>query len=240
MPVRPSPLSKLPLLLLTLLLMPATGLASTQEPAPPEATSAPAPEQPASEQKEVEAPQSPGHENLRLLEESERPSTFKARAPLGSRFLAETGLGLVGGAAGVLVGVAAGLFVGDLIDDGVPNGCGGDFGTCGLVAILGTGLGAFFGMPLGAWMGGRLTGADGNYGSAVLGTLVGSVLGFLLLSSVPALPLLAIGPPLLGAVIGYELSVSPEPVSVALGRTRLQPLLAVSPKGSFVGLAGHF
>ena len=43
-------------------------------------------------------------------------------------------------------------------------------------------------------------------------------------------------------MVGYELSVSPEPEApaVALGGMRLRPLLAVSPQGAFMGLGGRF
>jgi hypothetical protein len=229
MTVTPSPLSKLPLLLLVLLLTPAAGLASTQdapqEPAAQEETLSPAQElqeEEAVEPKQYDRP-------VRLLEDSELP---RPRAPRGGRIAAELGLGLLTGAAGAVAGT---FVVGALA-------CRSSFAGCLIGAVLGGGLGLAFASSAGVWWAGDLSGADGTYGSALLGSLVGVAV---------AIPLLYVGPlgylglvaPLVGAVIGYGMSISPEPESPAmalLGRTRLQPLLSVSPQGSFVGLGGRF
>jgi hypothetical protein len=229
MTAKPSPLSKLPLLLLSLLLTPAAGLASTQdapqEPAPQEETLSPAPE--LQEEETVEPKQY--DRPVRLLEDSELP---RPRASRGERIAAELGLGLLTGVAGGAVGsLAVGLIA-----------CRASFGACLIGSVLGAGLGLSFGGSAGVVWAGSLSGADGNYGSALLGSLVGLVAG------VAMLPLGALGyvgvlAPVLGAVIGYGMSISPEPEAPAvalLGRTRLQPLLSVSPQGSFVGLGGHF
>jgi len=219
----PSPLSKLPLLLLTLLLTPAAGLASTQEPAPQEAASAPAPEQ-----KEVEAPKPQEDKQLRLLDESELP---RQRASRGERIAAELGLGVLTGVAG---GAAGSLLVGLVA-------CRASFGACLIGSVLGGGLGIAFAGSAGVVWAGSLSGADGNYGSALLGSLVGLAVG---LAMLPLGPLAFVGlvAPVLGAVIGYGRSISPEPAAtaVALGGTRLRPLLSVSPQGSFLGLGGQF
>jgi hypothetical protein len=225
MPATPSPLSKLPLLLLTLLLTPAVGLASTQELLTQEAAPSPAQEQ---EEAEAPKPQEKPQEReaLRLLDESELP---RARAPWGERIAAELGLGLFTGAAG---GAAGTLLVGLVA-------CRASFGACLIGSVLGGLTGFAFAGSAGVWWAGSLTGANGNYGSALLGSLVG------VLASVPlyfALSYGALIAPLLGAVIGYGMSISPEPQvpAVALGSTRIRPLLSVSPQGSFVGLGGHF
>jgi hypothetical protein len=113
-------------------------------------------------------------------------------------------------------------------------------------AIAGAGLGVMLTAPLGVYWGGSLVGADGGLGAAYLGALVGGgvfgLLGVATLQDGPGLLPLLIAPiaAYVGSIIGYELSVSPEPPKVALTGPRIQPLLSVSPHGGFVGLGGSF
>jgi hypothetical protein len=228
MTASPSPLSKLPLLLLMLLLTPAAGLASTQAPPPDEEASAPAQEQQEEEEAEEAVEPKQFERPVRLLDESELP---RERADRGTRIAAEMGLGLLTGLAG---GVAGTFLVGTLA-------CNSSFGACVIGSVLGGGIGLGFGSAAGVWWAGGLSGADGKYGSALIGSMLGLAVtfGMLPLGAVGYVGLLA---PVLGGVIGYGLSMSPETeaLAVAVGGTRLRPLLSLSRQGSFVGLGGHF
>jgi hypothetical protein len=223
-------LSKLSLLLLTLLLTPAAGLAATQQ--LPTEEEAPSEEQEEYEEEEESVAPQREDRDLGLLDESEL-AIPRARAPAGTRIAAEAGLGLLTGSAGAILGALGGGFL----------ACGSTLTQCVWGVLLGGELGFAFTGSLGVWWGGSLMGADGNYGSALLGGLAGATVSFLLfLSNNPTLAIIGLGAPLVGSLIGYGFSISPEPETpaVALGGARLRPLLSISPQGSFVGLGGHF
>jgi len=233
----PHSLPKLSLLLLSLLLTPTVSLAATQEPAPEEEASSTDAEE---EEQEEEESQSSAEEDEspRLLDEpTERYHPgWSRRSPWGLRVGAEVGLGLLTGSLGIIPGA----FVGAL-------GCL-TIVACVAGIVVGAELGFSVAAIAGVYAAGTALGGDGKILPVVLGTLGGLVGTIVLLTSyiVPfdVVPIVAAAtlPPVIGAMVGYELSVSPEPAApaVALGRTRLQPLLSVSPRGTFVGLGGHF
>jgi hypothetical protein len=203
----------LSLLLLPVLLTPTAGLAATESQA---------------QEEEVPARRE-GDKPLRLLDESELPAEQGTRASVGGRIAVETGMSLLTSFTGFLVGSFA---LG-------PVFCSGFL--CINEVLLAASIGIAVTAPLGAWVGGTMMGGDGNFGLTFLGSVLGALVGLpLFLSKAPFLPILALLTPIAGSMIGYELSVSPEPPAVALGGTRLQPLLSISPQGSFVGLGGHF
>ena len=210
------------LLALLLLLSPAWGLAAVQE-EPETEEEAPA----------TEAQEDAGREEL----EPEWEPEPRARAPLGLRLLSETGFGALttvgGGFAGGLAGTGVCLALGHQ----------NQFLGCLVELYLGIGAGLLLGLPLGVWWGGNIAGGDGGLGYTFLGALAGGVGGILVVAAsaqFPPLSLLGFALPILGGILGYELSMSPEAPSLALGGTRLQPLLSFSPQGGFVGLGGSF
>jgi hypothetical protein len=127
-------------------------------------------------------------------------------------------------------------------------------GSCVAAAlILGGGLGALIGAPVGVILTGALLGRQGGVLATLLGYLMGgsaAILGIMGLSSghgndAAIVPMLCL--PLLGAVVGYELShasnVSGAAPAQALSRAsaRWTPVAGVTPRGGFVGgVAGHF
>jgi hypothetical protein len=207
--------SKLSLVLCLLLLVPRVGLAA--EPAP-----------------------------LRLTEDSPLTASKPSRPSRGLRILAETGAGLLLGTGLGFAGMLAGSA---LCEDGVfgePSG----FLPCLPAAAGGIVLGVGLGFPLGVFSGGELAGGDGRLYGPLLGMasgLVASVLVAALLGNIYnayylSLPFLAVG-----SIVGYELTERGEPApqapgtpAVASARPRLQPVLALSPRGALVGLGGSF
>jgi hypothetical protein len=212
------------LLALLLLLSPALALATVQE----------------ESETEEEATATEAQEDSQLEEpeqEAEWTPEPRARAPLGLRLVSETGLGALTAVAGGFVGGVAGTGVCFAL--GHQN----QFLGCIVELYLGIGAGLVLGLPLGVWLGGNITGGDGGLGYTFLGALAGAAGGLLVVASsgsVPLLALLGFALPVVGGILGYELSMSPEAPALALGGTRIQPLLSVSPWGGFVGLGGTF
>ena len=212
------------LLALLLLLSPAGGFAAVQE-EPDTEEEAMAEE--AEEDTQAEEPEL----------EPEWKSEPRIRAPTGLRLLSETGIGAVT--------AVAGGFVGGLAGTGVCFALGhqNQFLGCLVELYLGIGAGLSLGLPLGVWLGGNIAGGDGGLGYTFLGALAGG-LGAILVaaasSQFPPLVLLGFALPVVGGILGYELSMSPEAPSLALGGARIQPLLSLSPRGGFVGLGGSF
>lgn len=126
------------------------------------------------------------------------------------RVLAGAGLGLVGGAVGAALGfVAASELALARDDDDCIDACG--VGTLGW-AVLGGGLVGTAGMALGAYAGAEWVGGDGSLGWTALGAFSGFVLGaggaLAVGSGAPGelIGLTLVLSPLVGAVLGYELS----------------------------------
>jgi hypothetical protein len=226
----PHSLSKLALLLLPLLLTPTLGLAATQE--------EPLPEQEASsEAPESEEEEAAEEESVSPEEDTPVQQGWRKRSPLGLRLGAEAGLGLLMGSWIIVPGAVVGGII----------GCS-TIVLCIAGIIVGAELGYSVGVIAGVYGAGTALGADGQILPVVLGTVAGLIGSFVLLSQhlqyLQPVPLIldAALPPLVGAMLGYELFVSPEPqaLGMSLGRTRIQPVLSVSPWGTFVGLGGRF
>jgi hypothetical protein len=176
-------------------------------------------------------------------------SSTSSGEPAGGRILAETGLGLLGGVAGVVGG--------SLIYYGVASaaGCaGGDFCSYDAVGVAAL-VTSPFAIAAGVTLGGEVAGGRGNYGWALLGTSAGAALGAPLFAVAPtresegggagelvaassvAMGLLAVA----GGVVFYELFAdeSPQPAPSA-SRLALAPVSSVGPTGFTVGLAVRF
>jgi hypothetical protein len=155
-------------------------------------------------------------------------------------------LGTLGGALGGAVGGIP-LFV---ISFAVGGGIDGNGDQTASLVAAGAGLvGYATGMAFGVWGISSLMGGEGRYlptlAGTVLGLLVGGGLGAYLFTQVEellAIPPL-VGGPLLGAVIGYEISHSIEWERGAEASTGIAvlPTVSVRPSGGFVaGLVGRF
>lgn len=223
--------STLPLLLL-LLLSPSTGFATAQDAPVAEEEATPFEAEEESEEAEEEGSQLTEPE----LEPEWKPEP-RVRAPLGLRLLSEVGFGALttvgGGFAGALVGLGVCPIFGHQNQK---------FG-CYIDVILGGFVGLAAGFPLGVWWGGNIAGGDGGLGYTYLGAALGGVGTILVLGAASQNPILAVlsfALPIVGGILGYELSMSPEAPGLALGGTRVQPLLSVSSRGGFVGLGGSF
>jgi hypothetical protein len=235
-----APSFKFPLLLL-LLLAPGVGLAGQQAPAT------------------LLSPRStPSFEALPRVASSSLPDTA-LRVPLrlsgnsgdqegaepprpsrALRILAETGAGLLTGGAG---GVAGYLIGTRLCQLGIVGSNGGWFPCLG-EGIVGFVMGFGTGFPLGVFWGGEAAGGDGMLLGVLAGPGVGLVMNLLLtaITRSPStgfalsIPFLAIG-----SIVGYELSQRrTEPPAMASARLRIQPVLALSSRGTLVGLGGSF
>lgn len=164
--------------------------------------------------------------------EEDQPASSSGR---GLRIAAETGAGLLGSLALGLGGSLAGVG----ICEGLQLEKG--FLACLDAVIYGLAAGIVLGTPLGVWGGGEAT--DGN--GSLLATLAGSGLGILVslgiigathgegLESTLGFLTVAIGPSLVGSILGYELTQREKP-------PRLQPTLSFSSRGAVLGLGGCF
>ena len=125
----------------------------------------------------------------------DRPATPELS---GGRLLGEV---LLGGLAGT-----GGLFVGGLIGAGLCSDDGGDFSCLGSV-LIGAYIGGVLAVPLGVYAVGASGDQDGSLGSAILGSVLGSAVGFgsLLIGEELGVALLITGPPI-GAMIGFNSS----------------------------------
>jgi hypothetical protein len=173
------------------------------------------------------------------------PGTADARAgkppsavDVGLRLTAEILLGGVGEVGGAYLGFWLGAALGS----------GG--GTNGMVigGLFGVGVGAAAGAMTGVLVGGLATGGTGTVASTALGAFGGMLLGALtlpLLLSLGPLYYLSLALPLVGAVIGYEMSAGERaslPGSDVAGtRAGILPVVRLGPDGSgLVGIAGCF
>jgi hypothetical protein len=112
-----------------------------------------------------------------------------------------------------------------------------DSDSCIIPIFLTGAMGASFGIPLGVYGAGRLQGGQGRYWPAFLGTIVGAGLGALtsvISNNETATAVSLTAGPVLGAIVGYELSHS-------YVQRRLTPTLGLSLTGGVVaGLSGRF
>jgi hypothetical protein len=230
--------------LLLCLLLPLKGLAQTpspvEEPAPSvtEPPLIPAPAQP---QAPADSPRDSGDENKGEIIPREWPPA-EDRAPAVPRILVEFLGGTVGGTLGAIPGTI--LFAANLC-----------FSTCSdeseTGAIFGLGLafaGLVFGTAYGIDVGGDFMDGHGRFLPAAGGVALGSLVGLLGAGAVgnssgEAGLLFAILGPVVGGIVGYELSNTPpvqRPVARA-SRTQVMPLVTTTPSGGLMGgLAGRF
>jgi hypothetical protein len=170
-----------------------------------------------------------------------RPATGEARAV--GRVL----LGTFGGLLGGILGAGPGLGLSLAMER--CEGCGNSTGAITAVGLVGV-AGGVSGIALGVWGSGSLLGGGGRYLPTLLGvgagTLVGGGLAVLLAESSSheenAIPPLIIGP-ILGGIIGYEISHSLEVDRLERASTgvTLLPTVGVRPSGGVVaGLVGRF
>ncbi|ADO68411.1 hypothetical protein [Stigmatella aurantiaca] len=162
-------------------------------------------------------------------------------APLAARLMLELLSGTVGG-----LGLgAAGLFLGlGLVS------CNGEYFGCGFFLFVPAGVGILIGAPLGVYGAGKLLRGQGAFWSSFLGAFVGTGLGLfagLASQSDVALLLGLAGGPVVGGIVGFELSHAANWPPARLGAAppepgvSLLPVLAAVPGGGlFGGLAGRF
>jgi hypothetical protein len=176
---------------------------------------------------------------------STRAHADGTEANVGERsghILAEAGLGLVGGVAGFALGFVAASELAPAGSDGdCSDACG--VGTLGW-ALVGGGVLGTVGASLGAYAAGEWMGGDGSLGWTALGSLSGAAMGAaaVILEARNDAPeaLMAVTflvPPLVGAVLGYELS-SPSASDRIVRSASLDLLPARG--GAAVGLRGTF
>jgi hypothetical protein len=223
------------------LFAPCVGLAQGAEDAPAVAPSDPSalpppPLVPAAEPSETE----PAEAEL-------SPHELETEPPPGSGFSMGRATfeflgGGLGGASVGFVSLLLGVVVFSPICD--SEGC--------IAPILLTGIvGATFGVPLGVYGAGKLLDGKGGYWPAFLGTLVGGGLGLtvalLSQSDDVAAGVAVTAGPVLGAIVGYELSHASAQSPAALlpqqsGEGLLViPTLGLTPRGGIVGgLSGRF
>lgn len=214
------------ILLCLVLLAPFAGLAQGpgEAPAPPEAEALPPPPLvPASEAPEAE----PAEGEL-------FPHQYVSTQEPGTPFSPTRGVFefIGGGIMGAGVGFLS-LLLGAAVF--APT-CDSDE-LCIIPIFLTGAVGATFGVPLGVYGAARLQGGQGRYWPAFLGTVVGAGLGILtsvVSGSETATVVSMTAGPVIGAIVGYELSH-------AHVQSRLAPALGLSLTGGVsVGLSGRF
>jgi hypothetical protein len=200
--------------------------------------------------------EAPDEEDSEYSEDSERDPTVRVPLPeptagVPSRAMREPGSALASGILEFVGGGAGGVGLGLASAYLFASSCEED--TCIAGALFMGGLGAIAGVPLGVYLTGSLLGREGGFGATLLGFGVGGAAGLLGAGALSnreggeelGVALLAL--PLLGAVLGYELSHAASVSDAAPGRPlrraapRWTPVAGVTPRGGFMGgLAGHF
>jgi len=110
-------------------------------------------------------------------------------------------------------------------------------------AMLGALGGMMIGAPVGVWAGARLAGGKGTLSGAFAGTAVGAGAGFATAYLVPDTdlkPLFITVVPLLGAIVGYELSHAANSRREQAPAVNIQPTLALGPDHTLLGMSGQF
>jgi hypothetical protein len=171
-------------------------IAAAESPPPEEAPSS-SPDAPAAaaEVKAVPPPAAP--ESTVLPRPADQPTGTSAIVLRGGRVALESVIGAGLGALGL---VAFG-YVGVLVDQ-----LGGR--DSGPALQIGAALGATFGVAPGVWLGGKALGGDGLLGWTLVGSAVGTAASAAVLAIRQNAFTLTLGAlfPLIGAVLGYELS----------------------------------
>lgn len=180
-----------------------------------------------------------------LLTQEDRVGVVtEARDPFAPRMTSEVLLGSLAGAGGMLAGGLVGWGISSSVTCGIDE-CLDGVGYVGGGMVVGIALAA----PVGVYFAGRLSGGEGTLPMTLGGSLVGGGVTALTLSMMrgPTSPegvlVLALSP-LVGSIIGYEIShafVRQERQRVASGGVQLVPTAGVTRSGTGVfGLAGRF
>ncbi len=217
------------LMLCLAMLAPCVGLAQMDELPPPPLVPAP-----------TEPEQAPPEAEL-------IPHEFEPSVPPGETFSAArvmlefVGGGVAGGGLGFVS-----LLAGAVIFSGA---CSGDDLSC-LGPIFFTGIvGAAVGVPLGVYGAGKLLKGQGAYWPSLIGTVVGAGIGLtvgLISQNEPALVMGVTAGPVVGAIVGYELShaaalSSLEREDRGSGTSvQVTPAFGLTPGGLYGALAGRF
>lgn len=161
------------------------------------------------------------------------------------RVIAEVFGGVLGGVGMGIVGLLAGV---SALED-VSCGSGE---VCAATILIITVPAVFVGIPLGVQYAGQGLGGRGDFLPSLAGTLLGTGAGLLYGLSQDGAGYMAVGlivGPVLGAVIGYELShamnasnsYQARAGSSAAQGLRMAPLIGATPRGGFLGgLSGSF
>jgi hypothetical protein len=229
-------------LLLLLLLVSSVGLAQTQPPL------VPAPE-PAEQPPPAAKQPPPAGESIPYEYEPELQSD-----PIATRIMLELLGGTVGGAGGIVVG---GFVVGLLY--AATGGCNDATPVCGIAALVILGPAISIGVALGVSSFGRYLDGEGEFTSTLIGFGVGvgvALLASVVTTSETVLTVGIVAGPIIGAVIGYEIShaqamrarkKAPEKKRktgdeyAALTGPGWSPMVGTTPHGGFFGgLSGRF
>ncbi|MFL5345729.1 MAG: hypothetical protein ACJ8AT_13125 [Hyalangium sp.] len=209
---------------------------SEWESSQPPLVAEPAPPPPESAAPESAAP--PGE----LIPYHYRPQN-EAPDPVVPRVLAEAFGGVLGGVGMGIVGLLAGA---SALED---FNCAADHaGLCAATVLLVAIPATFVGIPLGVQMAAESLGGRGEFLPSLAGTLLGTGAGLMYGLSAggtgPVVTGLIVGP-LLGAIVGYEISnalVRHGPLSASAdGGPQVVPTVGATPRGGvFGGLSGRF
>jgi hypothetical protein len=188
--------------------------------------------------------QPPDSSGSLLTQEDRFGVATEARDPFVPRVTSEVLLGSLAGAGGLLGGGLVGWRIASSVTCGIDD-CLDGVGYVGGGMVAGIALAA----PIGVYFAGRLAGGEGLFLPTLAGSLAGGGLTALTLAmmSGPITPVgvlaLAISP-LMGSIIGYEVShsfVRHGRQRVAAGGVQLVPTAGVTRSGTGVfGLAGRF
>ena len=171
------------------------------------------------------------------------PAPAAATEPVAPllRVGAETGGGIIGGL--ILGGASAWVIYGTLNTQG-------DDASRRSAAQVGAAIGVSVGAPIGVSLTGKFLGRQGSFIISWLSSVAGLGVGYGLYglirsgsdsSAAKATYALTLLLPVAGAVIGYELSSSDQPVpGSASAVPRVLPAVAVGPGGASFALVGHF
>lgn len=158
------------------------------------------------------------------------------------RGLAETGVGLAGGATGA--------FVGGLVGAGVGFALAGDGFAAAILASIGALSGWVAGIPVGVVIAGRAMQGNGKVWAVILGEVVGFMAAGALtevyygsgaFNDIPPALMVGLLPPI-GAAIGYELTSDASRFQTSKGLQSLRPTLrpAVEGRGATIGFQARF
>ncbi len=161
-------------------------------------------------------------------------------APFAARVAGETLGGALIGGSGLALGLLGGVLLSDAVTCGFDDCRTGQHLTAGTSA-LGLGLGA----ASGVYLAGSLMDARGRLLPTMLGGLIGAgaplaVIGLTgtKLEGAPLVVGLAL--PVVGAILGYELSEPGPAPRYGARQPLLLPLVGWAPGGGAIGLAGRF